>query len=176
MDVRLATTPDREAIIKVCMAAFSEEERAVITELAVNLLTVETQPETLSWVAAVEGTVVGHVAFSPVFAEGVPDFSGYILAPLSVMPEYQGRRVGSTLIDHGLWHLKETGVGIVFVYGDPRFYGRFGFTAEVAECYEPPYKLLYPFGWQGLTFDAHLPMASPVSLGCVRSLCDPALW
>ena len=42
------------------------------------------------------------------------------------------------------------GVDILFVYGDPKYYSRFGFSADAAVRYIPPYRLQYPFGWQGI--------------------------
>ena len=45
------------------------------------------------------------------------------------------------------------GVNVVFVYGDPKYYGKFGFSAEVASAYSPPYELQYPFGWQAVALN-----------------------
>ena len=32
----------------------------------------------------------------------------------------------------------EMGVNVLFVYGDPKYYGKFGFNADLASGYSPP--------------------------------------
>lgn len=176
MKIRIAAKTDRDDIRNVYLSAFGEGERESVSKLAVDLLSEETTPVTLSLVAEAGGTVVGHVAFSPVTIENSKDFQGYILAPLAVKPAHQKRRVGSQLVEDGIQRLSEMGVGIIFVYGDPRYYGRFGFNADVAEPCIPPYHLRYPFGWQAIGLQEFSDRSSPVRIACVSSLCDPALW
>ena len=105
-----------------------------------------------------------------------PKWSGYILAPLGVKPEYQKHRVGSELIESGIKQLSENGVNVLFVYGDPKYYGKFGFNADTASGYTPPYKLQYPFGWQAITLNEAGFANSNAKISCVASLCDPELW
>lgn len=126
--------------------------------------------------AETEGIVVGHVAFSPVIIDSDEDSQGYILAPLGVKPDHQKRRIGSTLIESGKQRLSAMGVDILFVYGDPEYYSRFGFSVDAAECYIPPYRLEYPFGWQAMVFGGRSSRKSSVKIACVGSLCDPRLW
>ena len=148
----------------------------MVARLAVDLLSEETTPPTLSLVAVTEGIVVGHVAFSPVTAEGIEDFRGHILAPLAVQPDHQRRHVGSLLVESGMRQLSGMGTDLLLVYGDPEYYGRFGFSADVAERCVPPYELEYPFGWQGIVLSARGIPESTFTLDCVASLRDPALW
>ncbi len=176
MHIRLATILDRDDIREVYLSAFPEGEREIVSRLAVNLLLEETTPQTISLVAEIEGAVVGHVAFSPVTMDSQENVQGYILAPIAVKPEYQKRRIGSTLIEHGMQQLLTIGVHILFVYGDQTFYGRFGFRADVAGRYTPPYKLHYPYGWQAIALNKCRLEQSPVKIACVTSLCDPTLW
>jgi putative acetyltransferase len=158
------------------MSAFAEDERDIVSKLAVNLLAEESTPQTISLVAETEGIVVGHVAFSPVSFDNNEHGQGYILAPLGVKPDYQKCHIGSKLIESGMQQLSRMGVDILFVYGDPEYYGRFGFSVDAAECYIPPYKLQYPFGWQGLALNECSTGKSSIKIACVTSLCDPALW
>ena len=176
MHIRLATSLDRDDIYNVHWSAFAEGEREIVSKLAVNLLSEETTPQTISLVAETEGIVVGHVTFSPVAIDNNEGIQGYILAPLGVKPDHQKCRLGSKLIDRGMQQLSITGVDILFVYGDPEYYGRFGFSVDAAECYIPPYKLQYPFGWQAITLNEISTGKSPAKIACVTSLCDPALW
>jgi len=176
MHVRLATSLDRDDIHNVHWSAFAEDERELVSKLAVNLLSEESTPQTISLVAEIEGNVVGHVAFSPVTIDKNEGTQGYILAPLGVKPDHQKCRIGSKLIENGIQRLSKTGVNILFVYGDPEYYSKFGFSVEAAECYIPPYKLQYPFGWQGIVLNESSTEKSSIKIACINSLCDPALW
>jgi putative acetyltransferase len=104
------------------------------------------------------------------------NFQGYILAPLGVKPDYQKRRTGAKLIEYGMQTLYVMGVHVVFVYGDPTYYGRFGFSADAARQYTTPYKLQYPFGWQAIVLNTCAIEKPPAAITCVTSLCDPKLW
>ena len=67
--------------------------------------------------------------------------SGYILAPLAVSSEHQKQGVGSNLINAGIDMLTKDGVGVLLVYGDPAYYGKFGFKEEIGHSFVPPYTL-----------------------------------
>jgi putative acetyltransferase len=49
------------------------------------------------------------------------------LAPLAVLPAYQGQGIGSGLVQVGLQLCREQGADAVFLVGEPGFYGKFGF-------------------------------------------------
>lgn len=176
MNIRTATTLDLDDVRSVHLSAFPEEEREIVSTLAVNLLSEETTPETISLVAEAGDAVVGHVCFSPVTIGANENCRGYILAPLGVKPNYQNRRIGSQLVESGMQRLSAMGIDILFVYGDPKYYSRFGFSADAAVRYKPPYTLEYPFGWQVITLKECNTGSSPVTVTCVTSLCDPVLW
>lgn len=178
MPVRTATSLDQDAIRTVHQLAFPATESTIVAELATALLLDTAVPSSRSLVAEISGTVVGHVAFSPVRIAGDDAVYGYLLAPLGVKPSYQRRRLGTALVETGLQDLRSLGVRMVFVYGDPNYYSRFGFNAELAAPYRPPYALQYPQGWQGLSLDG-IPgdrASSPVHITCVSALCHPELW
>ena len=65
---------------------------------------------------------------------------------------------------------------ILFVYGDPKYYGRFGFTTDAAIGYAPPYKLEHPFGWMAVSLNERSSDLSSGKVTCVAPLCDPELW
>ena len=176
ISIRNATKADSGTIREVHLRAFPEAEAELVATLAVDLLGETTSPETISLVAEIDGSVAGHIAFSPVSVDARGQFTGYILGPLGIKPEYQKRRIGSKLIEAGLARLSEEGVDLVFVYGDPAYYTRFGFRAETAARYLPPYPLQYPFGWQAQALSGEGPTGQTVKISCVASLRDPALW
>jgi putative acetyltransferase len=81
-------------------------------------------------VAEEGGWIVGYVAFSPVSVAGhiPPALSGEGLAPLAVLPAYQRRGIGASLVREGCDELRRCALGFVVVLGDPAYYGRFGFV------------------------------------------------
>ena len=176
MNIRVATSLDRGCIRSVHWSAFAETERELVSRLAVNLLSEKATPPVISLVAEFEGIVVGHAAFSPVTLGHNENLQGYILAPLGVKPDYQKRGIGTKLIESGMDRLSSLGVNIVFVYGDPEYYSKFGFSVDAARRYIPPYHLEYPFGWQSITLNEFSISESSIKIACVTSLCDPALW
>jgi putative acetyltransferase len=121
---------DLDAIRLVIEAAFGQPGEADL----VDALRLAARPF-LSIVAESGGTIVGHIAFSPVTIDGPPNSRGSSpvllgLAPMAVRPDLQGRRIGSALIRSGLEAAREIGAGAVVVLGHPGYYPRFGF--EVA--------------------------------------------
>jgi putative acetyltransferase len=84
----------------------------------------------ISLVAAEEpgGRILGHVLFSPVDLDEPPAALHLLgLAPVGVLPEEQGRGIGSRLIRAGLAACLAAGYDAVVVLGEPDYYSRFGF-------------------------------------------------
>jgi putative acetyltransferase len=102
----------------------------------------------VSLVAEVDGQVVGHIACSPVvMSDGTPDWYG--LGPVSVLPAYQRRGIGSALIREGLARLESMGARGCCLVGHPEYYRRFGFdnTPELSHEGVPPHVFFaLPFG------------------------------
>lgn len=82
----------------------------------------------VSLVAEEDARLVGHVAVSPVtISSGAQGWYG--LGPISVVPERQGRGVGSLLLRAALDALRARGASGCVLLGDPDYYARFGFVA-----------------------------------------------
>jgi len=94
----------------------------------------------LSLVAEDAGRLVGHVGFSRVWVEQpqqrLPAMS---LAPLSVVEDRRRRGVAAALVEQGHRYLRTTGETIVFVLGNPAYYGRFGYSAGAATAFDCAY-------------------------------------
>lgn len=176
ISIREVTRQDREAIHSLLKLVFAGPEEESVSRLAVELVDDESVPPTLSLVAETEGQLVGHVAFSPVtlVGEGAPQ--GYLLAPLGVKPDRQKGGIGTRLVETGVDTLRRRGVGFLLVYGDPAYYGRFGFNAEDAVRFVPPYELEHPFGWLAVSLSEKPLPERPARVSCVAPLCDPELW
>jgi len=176
MNIRLAQETDLDSILKVVETAFSDEENQVIMNFVQELSSENTSPSIKSLVAEVDNQVIGYVSYSPILLKSDSSIVGYILAPLAVSPEHQKQGVGSNLINFGIDLLTKDGVGVLLVYGDPAFYGRFGFKEEIGQSFVPPYPLQYPFGWTGMMLnDTPVPEQS-IQFKCVSALSKPELW
>jgi len=174
--MREATGLDVDAIRRVNRSAFPADEADRIADLAAELLAEIGPPPTLTLVAEDADGVAAHVAFSPVFHGEEGEVPGFVLAPLSVRPDRQRQGVGSRLVRHGLLTLRDRGVRWILVYGDPSYYGRFGFLPDAEPRFVPPHPLEQPHGWQTLALDGCPPPEVPVHFRVVAALDDPALW
>jgi putative acetyltransferase len=151
--IRSETSADVGAIAEVTAAAFktlaisNQTEQYIIAALrAANVLT-------LSLVAEADGRIVGHIAFSPVtISDGSPDWYG--LGPISVLPAYQRRGIGSALIREGLSRLKDLGARGCCLVGHPEYYGRFGFQNNIRGL---GHEGVPAQAFFALSFDGHMP-------------------
>lgn len=175
MQIRKATIDDAESIKNVHLQAFDNSEAQMVSDLAVNLLRDNHPAKTISLVAIENNNIVGHIAFSPVCFKSTNEHFGYILAPLAVSPNFQKNKIGSSLIKHGLDSISKTGSFVVFVYGDPQYYSRFGFKTDLAKDFIPPYTLQFPEGWHALILNSAV-FSEGGLISCVDSLNDPKLW
>ena len=126
VNVRKETPQDIEAITLVTMAAFETLEISNQTEHFIIKALRAQEGLTLSLVAEVDGSVIGHIAFSPAnISDGTTNWYG--LGPIAVFPTYQKQGVGKRLINKGLLLLKEMGGQGCVLVGDPGYYQQFGF-------------------------------------------------
>lgn len=79
----------------------------------------------LDFVALHGAEIAGNILYSRSRVEEVPTVT---FGPLSVLPVYQGRGVGSALVRHTLPLCREMGFAAVLIYGNPAYYARFGFV------------------------------------------------
>ena len=176
MNIRLSHETDLDSILTVIETAFSDEENKVIMNLAQELHQETISPSIKSLVAEVDNQIIGYVSYSPIYLKSDSSISGYILAPLAVSPEHQKKGVGSNLINAGIDMLTKEGVGVLLVYGDPAYYGRFGFKEEIGHSFVPQYQLQYPFGWTCMMLNDTPVPEKPIQFECVSALSKSDLW
>ncbi len=135
MEIRNEQSGDLPAIFQLTTDAFAPMSFSDGTEPAIidNLRT--SGNLTLSLVAVKDGTLVGHVAFSPVSIGSLTN-GWYGLGPISVQPALQRKGIGSALINEGLRILRELGADGCALIGDPDYYSRFGFISDGNVQYE----------------------------------------
>lgn len=125
MSIRPEQPSDSSAIREVIERSFGRPAEA---NLVAALRGIPGFDPALSLIAELNGRIVGHILFSPIAIESaLQSRPAMALAPVCVLPEYQGCGIGSGLILHGLRLCKLRGHGVVVVLGEPGYYGRFGF-------------------------------------------------
>lgn len=86
----------------------------------------------LALIAESDGKIVGHLMLTRTFVVTSDSREeALLLAPLSVALDYRKRGIGSGLVVESFRLAKGLGYTVVFVVGDPAFYGRFGFMPSV---------------------------------------------
>lgn len=126
--LRPESSADAAQIGAVTEAAFASSEFGHHGEASLIEHLRRSGCELLSLLAECDGKVVGHMLFSPVVLESEGEsIIGMGLGPLSVLPEFQRRGIGSRLVERGLAMLADRGCPFVCLLGDPAFYARFGF-------------------------------------------------
>jgi putative acetyltransferase len=95
----------------------------------------------LAHIATRADAIVGHAQWcvAPLIVDGGM-VKGAYLTCLSVEPALHGCGIGSRLVRGGLARLSESGYGAATLLGDPAYYGRFGFSPELAERIEAPHR------------------------------------
>ena len=127
MMIRPERTDDVDAIRALTELAFRTAQHADGTEHLIIDRLRAAGALTLSLVAETNGTIVGHVAFSPVtLSDGTEGWYG--LGPIAVDPDRQGAGVGGALVREGLAGLKAGRAAGCVLLGEPAYYGRFGFA------------------------------------------------
>lgn len=132
--------PDDYVIItKINDAAFGGKAEGRLVE---KLRATNEFVRALSLVAELDGTPVGHILFYPVrINSGATTCPSLALAPMSVLPEYQKKKIGSTLVIAGLKRAQEMGYRSVIVLGHPGFYRKFAFKSASDWGIIPPFKV-----------------------------------
>jgi len=129
--IRQEQAKDCEEVYELVAAAFAQAEHSDHDEqeLVVRLRRSAPFVPELSLLAMVEEKIVGHIMFTRVVIrqEGQVPHETLTLAPLAVLPEYQGKGVGGRLIEAGHRAAREMGFKSVLLVGHPTYYPRFGY-------------------------------------------------
>lgn len=150
MIIKDEAAADRTAIHALVQSAFGHADEAKLVdalradgELVVSLVAIE------------DDRIVGHIALSPLQSPR----RALALAPLAVAAGHRRQGIGAALIDAALARARTLPADMIFVLGDPAYYGRFGFTTSAADPYDSMFTGPH---FMALALTATQPKSAPV--------------
>jgi predicted N-acetyltransferase YhbS len=135
---------DKLEIAKLFSNVFAQaetlEEGALIAKLVSDLIEKTDDQDILGFVVKNKSEIVGAVFFTRLTFENT-SIAAFILSPMAVSTDFQGKGIGQKLIKYGLKQLDKAGVQLVFTYGDPNFYSKVGFQRITEDVIKAPLRL-----------------------------------
>lgn len=167
--IRTGTADDLSRLAEVYAGAFPGEDLLPLVEALLA-----EGSAVISLVAVARGAVVGHILMTLCGVEGQSERVA-LLGPLAVVPDWQGRGVGSVLVAEGLRRVEAEGASRFQVLGDPAYYGRFGFRADTDVTTPYPIPAEWASAWQSLPLRDGAP-AVKGKLVVPGPWREPSLW
>lgn len=179
MNYSLYKTDQKEAFITLFNNTFSDsegkDEGAMIAKLVTDFLNQPTTDDVYTFVSTNNNAqVIGGIILSRLIFPNNDNV--FLLSPVAVATEYQGKGIGQKLIRFGLETLKEKGVTIAVTYGDINFYSKVGFTPINEALIQAPLTLLYPEGWIAQSLIGEEIPAIDGKPTCADALNNPIYW
>jgi putative acetyltransferase len=169
---------DADEIERLFIKTFSDSEGQtegeMIGRLARDFMSGTPDSDLYCFVARENEQIVGSIFFSRITFEC--EIKAFILAPVAVQTDQQGKGIGQGLIQFGLDALSKDGVDLAITYGDPNFYSKVGFQSVTEAVVPAPIPLQHPEGWlaQSLKGDEIGPIKGKSS--CAEALNKPDYW
>ncbi|MBU1238408.1 N-acetyltransferase [Myxococcota bacterium] len=176
MEIRESNNYDLDVIMGINREAFGEVEEVHI--MTRNLLRDSSALPLCSLLAFEGDTPAGYILLTSANIEG-ESVQCMILAPLAVVPGFQGRGIGSALVHDALHRVRQQGVELVFVLGHPNYYPRFGF---ISDAHALGFRAPYPILERNAPAWMVCPLAEGVvgkvwgAVRCAQALDYPELW
>ena len=134
--VRRERSTDHAASRAVQAAAFDQSEgEPVEVRLLDELRECDGWLPALSWVAEIDGQIVGHNICTRGHVNNTPCVG---LGPIGVMPDSQLAGVGSALMHAMIGAADALGEPLIALLGDPGYYSQFGFVRSTDLGVLPP--------------------------------------
>jgi len=178
MNISTFSASQSQDVINLFTKVFSEsegrDEGESVGSLVSDLITTTDERDIVGFVAVLEDEIVGCIFFSRLTLPS--EKIAFILSPVAIATEQQGKGIGQQLIRYGLEYLRPKDVDLVFTYGDPTFYSKLGFQQISEDIVKAPLKLTQPEGWlaQSLQNGVIDPMEG--SSVCVKALNKQEYW
>ena len=124
--IRPELQTEYQLVEKVNRDAFNRDEEANLVQ---KLRSTPNYIPELSLVACNKNEIIGHIMFTKVrIINEDTEYSSIALGPMSVLPKFQKKHIGSQLVLAGLDAAKELGHPHVIVLGHENYYPKFGFV------------------------------------------------
>lgn len=140
MNIRQEQPADYDAVYHVVKKAFANAEHTDGNEqnLVAALRKSSSFIPELSLVAVEGGKIVGHILFTKAVVNGTEVLA---LAPLSVLPEYQNRGIGLSLIKQGHAAAQKLGYKYSVVLGHAAYYPKAGYVPASQYGIKAPFEV-----------------------------------
>lgn len=140
MIIRQEKESDKNKVYDVIKSAFENEEVSDHDEhnLVNRLRNSDNFVPELSIVAEHDGDIVGHILFTEI---KVGNDVLLALAPVSVSPSMQGKKIGTKLIEEGHKIAKEKGYRGCVVLGHDKYYPKFGYQVSSKFNIKAPFEV-----------------------------------
>ena len=127
---------DEDDVLPVIRAAFGDEGEQVGNLWAELEQSVGLR---VSLVAEQDGQIVGHVGLSHAWLDARRELVDvWLLSPLSVVPDQQGSGIGTRLLAAAVDAARAGDTPLLFLEGDPNYYGQRGFERASEHGLAPP--------------------------------------
>lgn len=130
MNIRKESPDDYLSVFNLIERAFRDEKYSDHQEhfLVERLRASEAFVPGLSLVYVLEKKIVGHILLTEIKIKNFEDeIRSLALAPVAVLPEFQGRGIGGKLIEAGHQSARDLGYQSVILLGHDKYYPRFGY-------------------------------------------------
>ena len=142
--IRKEKKEDYKITEEVVKEVFANEEYSDQSEhrLVASLRNSDEFIPDLSLVALHKDKIIGHILLSKIFiVKGEKSIESLALAPISVLPNYQNKGVGQSLIQRSLEIAEELNFDSVIVMGHSEYYPKFGFKKASNWCIQAPFEV-----------------------------------
>ncbi len=145
MKIRQENINDHKHVFDLIEAAFTAEKYSDHQEqfLVERLRKSDAFIPELSLVAVIDGKIVGHILLTRLkINDGQHSFDSLALAPVSVLPKFQGNGIGGKLIIASHHKAKALGYKSIVLLGHKDYYPKFGYQRadryNIALPYDAP--------------------------------------
>ena len=137
INIRLEKPKDYRKVEEITRAAFNTPDRIKNSQIdcpmehhMVHRLREKDGIMDLSFVAEMDGEIVGHIIYSNahILQSNGSKVAVLNFGPISVLPEMQKMSIGSLLMRYSIKEAKKLGYGAILFFGHPEYYPRFGFV------------------------------------------------
>lgn len=148
-----AYRPDDHAAVRLVVTEAFEDQGPSVAALVDDLRARHTRAEL---VAEEAGAVAGHVMLSRSWVDARRALVDVlVLSPLSVLPEQQGRGVGTALVEAAIETARGLRAPALFLEGSPAYYGRRGFEPATPRGFTRPSPRIPEPAFQVVVLEGH---------------------